>query len=62
MCSCIFVARAMTIKMDLGTTFGLLGNLYGTRPQDLAVQNSRVEGCAWTWAVQGPSGGCAVAV
>ena len=32
------------------------------RPQDLAVQNSRVEGRAWTWAVQGPSGGCAVAV
>ena len=30
MCNCIFVARAMTIKMDLGTTFGLLGNLYGT--------------------------------
>ena len=30
--------------------------------QDLAVQNSRVEGRAWTWAVQGPSGGCAVAV
>ena len=30
----------------------------GVRPQDLAVQNSRVEGRAWTWAVQGPSGGC----
>ena len=28
------------------------------RPQDLAVQNSRVEGRAWTWAVQGPSSGC----
>ena len=32
------------------------------RPQDLAVQNRCVEGRAWTWAVQGPSGGCAVAV
>ena len=35
---------------------------YQMRPQDLAVQNGRVEGRAWTWAVQGPSGGCAVAV
>ena len=48
----------------LFVTFVLLvSRIYATyRPQDLAVQNSRVEGRAWTWAVQGPSGGCAVAV